>query len=174
QAQQGRGCTGVPHRPKLPGTEQEKQQALAMVAAGYSYRAIARILGRDHHTIKRWADAAEDEVRQMHEQLKREFAVQAWAKIFDLLGYLDADKMARMNGRDLTWAMGVLFDKAITAMAQSKLAEAQQQQDADKPEKQQPVINIVIDEKVAKRLQERRMQENAGVDGKPEQVRATA
>lgn len=146
---------------KPQGTEEEKQQALALVAMGYSYRAIGRILGRDPHTIIRWARAAEDEVKQMHEELRREFAAAAWAKIFELLGTLTPEKIERLNARDAAWCMGVLFDKAMTAMSASKLAEVQQPQDAGQDKPQQPIYRIEISEKVAEKLMERRQQQLA-------------
>ena len=159
----------------MQATEEERQRALALVAMGYSYRAIGRILGRKHNTIKRWAEAAEDEVREMHEALKREFAAAAWAKIFDLLGVITPEKLERLNPRDAAWVLGVLFDKTMTAMAVNRLAEvAQKQQDADQDKPQQPIYQIVITQEVAEKLKQRRAQESAGVHSQGDQQRATA
>lgn len=135
--------------------EQEKQMALAMRAAGYSYTAIARKLGRSHHTIQRWIEAASDEERALHDSYRRRFVAEAWGKIFAAMEALTAEKIERANARDLVWCIGVLFDKTQAVMGNALTTQEPQEQATER----RPEVRIVVTPEVMRKLEERRKQE---------------
>jgi hypothetical protein len=106
-----RGATGrKPGPPKTPLTTEQKEQAIALSAGGYSANRISKIVGRDRAAIKRHlatdeaAAAVEDERAEMV-QLCRDKARACVVGIND-------EKISKANVLQLSTSAGILIDKA--------------------------------------------------------------